>query len=458
MTAPQKPAVLNKAIDAERAVLGSALITTTAARKAIEILRPADFYRDDHRAIFSAMAACLERDKTVDLVTLAEDMRGKDLLAEVNADGELCSGAAYLNELVQSTSTADHIEHYARLVREASLQRQFTVQLHATAKDRTDENVARLGDILTALTSIRHDRIFDFRTDLADALDEILKSAPTALDTGFPEIDRNLGGLDIGDVTTIGARTNGGKTAMMVKIAMNLAEKGTEILYLTTEMTEAQIVTRVLPMATRIPAWKFRRKAFSDDDVKRIMNATAETLCKLPVKVYGKRTLSIADVRAAVALAKPRVVFVDYLQRCTFPAGDTRAYQIMDFMIALKSLAMDSRTNIIIGCQLDRKLDKAADTRPANSDLKDSGAIEAESDQIILMWKPSEKELRKDAANIQMPEGYIPLKAVVSKNRHGAANDEANFILNRQYVEIVEREVMKATLGATPESELPYKN
>lgn len=441
MKPPFKPAQAARApktaLEAERAVLGCLLIEAAAARKVLDAMTAESFYLEDHRHVFKAAAAVFARDGAVDIVTLAQAMTAAGTLAGIGGSNAASSGKAYLVHLVESVVHTAHADYYARLVKEAALDRRIEVQLIKTAQDKTPENVKALHELMVALHGVRHERVFDFRVDLGEALDELLKAKAEVVDLGFPKLDAALGGLDVGDITTVGARTSGGKTAFMVKACLQVAARGVECLYLTTEMTEAQVVARVLPAASGVPAWKFRRRVFDKEDPKKMLDACAENLSRLPIKVYGKSRFSLHDINAVVVQAKPRVVFVDYLQRCEFPPGDTRAYQIMDFMISLKTMAQESRLNIIIGCQLDRRLDKTA-PEPENADLKDSGAIEAESDQVLLLWKPTEKELLKEGGD-PAPPGHHVIRAKISKNRHGAAWDRADFLLNGPLVDLCQR-------------------
>lgn len=432
--APKMP---KTALEAEKAVLGSMLIETAAAHEVASSLVAGDFYIEDHRKIFSAALTVLNRERALDTTLLMEELKGRKQLADIAAGDVELRGSKYLFSLTRSVSTAAFAASYATLVREASLDRQVGQQLKVTYETKTPENLKKLSDLMSALHGVRQGRAFDFRKDLGAALDALEKKPSDLVDTGFKSLDKKLGGLDLGDVTTIGARTSGGKTAMMVKLALQIAEgAGRECLYLTTEMRAQQIVERVLPIASAVPAWKFRKRIFDSDDWKKIVKTCSERLSKIPLKVMGKSTLSLADIRAAVSREKPRVLFVDYLQRCVFSQADTRAYQVMDFMKDLKTLAQETGINIFIGCQLSRALDHDPDKEPENSDLKDSGGIEAESDQVLLLWKPTLKRLLKDG--IVVPSGQHLIRSKISKNRHGEAWHQADFLLHGLLVDICE--------------------
>lgn len=425
-------------LEAERAVLGSMLIDPIAAHEISMRLVVTDFYLEDHRHIFQAAVAVLKRENMVDTTTLMGELAQRnqlDTLAKTDIEN---GGRKYLFALTRSVASTAFAQSYTTVVREASLDRQVGNQLRTTFENKTPENLKKLNDLMNSLLTVRQPNAFDFRIDLNRAIDDMEKVRKDLIDTGFKNLDKSFGGLDPGDLTTIGARTSGGKTAFMVKVALQIAEAfQRECLYMTTEMTDTQIVERVLPMTSMVPAWKFRKRAFEKDDWTKIMDACAKRLSKLPLKVVGKSTLSLADIRGAITRHKPRVVFIDYLQRCVFTTGDNRAYQVMDFMKELKTIAQEERVNIFIGCQLSRALDHDPDKEPENSDLKDSGGIEAESDQVLLLWKPTEKRVLKDG--IVVPPGHHLIRTKVSKNRHGAAWHQADFMMHGQLIDMCER-------------------
>ena len=438
-TAPKtkEPRLPKTAIEAERAVLGAMLIEAPAAQIGIDRLKPKDFYLEDHRKIFLAVEAVLKKDGVADVFLVIQELQDRKQLDGLAAT-TIASGRAYLFSLVNATAHTAHTAHYANEVLEASLDRQVEEQCVRTAQDKTPENLKRLHELLDALYAVREYELFDFKTDLHDFLDNLQKKPPEVIDTGFKSLDRILGGLNPGDLTTIGARTSGGKTAFMVKTCLQMAEtQKLRCLYITTEMTQDQIVERVLPMAATVQSWRFRKRAFDAEDWRKIMDACSSRLSKLDLYVKGKTTLLLSDIRTAIKMANPRVVFVDYLQRCVFPEGETRAYQVMDFMKELKTLALDLKINVIIGCQLNRSLDTDSEREPENSDLKDSGGIEAESDSVVLLWKPSLKRILKE--QIDVPTGHHLIRAKVSKNRHGRAFDNADLLLHGKYVDMIER-------------------
>lgn len=424
-------------LEAERAVLGCLLIDAAGGRAAFDRLKTVDFYLDRHRLLFEAAVAVYKRDGAVDVVTACAELRRLGKLAALG--DEASSGAQYVMGCTAVVATTAHAEYYAQLVREASLDRQVGAQLTRTAADKTPENVQALRELMDALHGVRHDRMFRLQDDLPAALDELAKAKGPSLDLGFPALDHILGGVEPGHILTVGARPGGGKTAFMTKACLQLAEHAkVPCLYITTEMTELEMVERILPAASGVPAWKFRRRRLSPEDIGLVSTACGERLSRLPVTIYGKPVVSMADIRRAAAQAKPRVIFIDYLQRCAFPAGDSRTYQIMEFLVQLKTFAQESRLAVVLACQLDRKLDKTKGLEPELADLKDSGAIEAESSQVVLLWRPAPSELKYKPAPVASGPDFYHIRAKVAKNRRGSANKDADFFLHGPFVDFLE--------------------
>lgn len=423
------------AIQAERAVIGAMLIKREAADRARLSLKPDDFYDLKNQLAFSAILAAIDSGHDEpDIAIVSEQLRRDGHMADLGSSN-------YLLNCIDEVSQAEHIQSYARIVKEASLDRAIGDQITRTHEERTPGNVSRLGELIATRQGLQCGKIFDFRENLGEALIELFQAKDPGIRTGFRNLDDLLSGLhpSEGDLMTIGARTSGGKTATMTAFAVNMAAKGVECLFLTTEMTESQMVSRVLPMATRIPAWKFRKRQLNDQEKKDVVDIAKEKLEPLSLKIIGKSRPSVNDIRAAVIQARPKVLFVDYLQRLKLGGGDARHYQIMDAMMELKTLAQELGVQIILGCQLDRGRDKNAAVPPTLSDLKDSGAIEAESDQVLLLWRPPETELAKRPEWLPPPDGSVQVECLIAKNRHGPANVATDFLLNGELVEISEK-------------------
>jgi len=425
-------------LEAEQAVLGSMLIEHQAVQKALNHLKPEDFYLDTHREIFAVMRELLARDGKagIDMVTVGAVLRGVGKLDSVG-------GMQYLSDCQGIVGTAGHVEHYATIVKKCSLSRQVDAQLIRLANDKTSENMRELGDLIGDLYGSATDCILDFRKDLNAAIEALLDKKRKPIMTGFAGLDAVICGVERQELWTVGARTSGGKTAMMTRLMVNFGLADVPCLYITTEMTAEQMVGRILPMASGVPAWKFRRRVVKEEEHKQIFDACADSLSLMPIYIYGRSRVGVDEIRSAIIRTKPAVVFVDYLQRCKYPRGDNRVYQIEDFMVELKTLTQDLNVVTFLGAQLDRALDKTPSAMPTLSDLRGSGAIEHESDGVLLLWKPTDETLRKDVAYVPPPGNSLLIRAVVAKGRNCAAGAQVDFDLDTELVKFSEHAVAR---------------
>jgi replicative DNA helicase len=423
--------------DAEMAVLGAAMIESIAADKALSILRVSDFYVENHRIIFDAFSELRKARRPVDIVTVSEHLRKAKHLNNVG-------GMAYLSEIIHKVGTAAHVDHYAGIVKEKSRLRQVIV--HCTAAitscyhEATDADLVK-ADLLGRLAKIDGTESFDiidFRKDLPAALDE-LNQKPNLLLTGFERLDRAIIGLEPGDLVAVGARTSAGKTALKTKITLNVARRKRSVLYITTEMRGRQIVMRVLPMETGIPAWKFRKRELTGVDFARINEVAAENLSTLPIWVLGKPRISLQEIRTVVSMLKPDLTIVDYLQRMKLPKAENRAYQLEEAMIELKTIAQECNTVMMVSVQLDRGMDKNPNVPPVLADFKGSSAIEAEADWAFMLWEPPAAVRSKRIDWTPPPPGHRDIDLWVRKARHGEKDVPFQLLLNKDVVEFLER-------------------
>lgn len=427
-------------LSAEQAVIGSMLLEAPAVQTSLNYLKPEDFYVEIHREIFGAIADMFANDGRggIDIVTVGAYLKSAGKL-------DVVGGQAYLSECLQQVATAAHVEYYADIVKKASISRQIKVQFVKTYEKQTGENLRILGDLIGVYGTDRRDNILDLQKDIGKAIEELIDKKHKPLPTGFKKLDALISGGERGELWVIGARTSGGKTAMMTRLMCNMALAEIPALYITTEMTSYQMVGRILPMASGVPAWKFRQRALTKEDVKSVMDACADSLQPLPIKIYGRPRVGIDEIRSAIVRAKPSVIFVDYLQRCKLPKGDNRVYQIEEFMVELKTLTQEMNILTFLGAQLDRALDKNPGMAPTLADLRGSGAIEHEADGVMLLWKPPEEILKKRADYVPSSErpGMVHIDAVIAKGRNCAAGVSTPFELNGDLIKMSEKIVAR---------------
>lgn len=452
MTAATKYRVAPIATDAERCVIAAMMVEKAIALRMRMVLEPEDFGAEAARIVFSTIADTIESnpDTAVDVIMVAEWLHKSGKI-------DVVGGAGYLTGSVDLLPSVAHVEHYARLVKEASLDRQIDSQLRKLFEDKTDMGLRELHALMDARAGTASSKIFDFREDLAGVMDELLAPRKSVIMSEFRGLDKYICGFEPEELWTIGARTGGGKTAMLVRLMINMAQQEHECLYLTTEMKVPALLRRILPMATKIPAWKFRKREFTNQDISTINDVAADVLSALPIKMLAKPKLAIADIRSAILRAKPKVVFLDYLQRCTLPKGDNRVYQIEDFMVELKTIAAELGVLIFLGAQLDRASDRNPSMPPVKADLRGSGAIEHESDGILLLWKPPADVVRKRMGYQPPTLGHVDMEALIAKGRECPDGVSALMEFDGELVRILEK-TLAYDRPEDPQGQLPEGN
>lgn len=435
-----------QAPDAELAVVGSMLIEIKAAQRARLELDAEDFYLQGCREIFQAAVDLTGEDVAPDTVTVIERLR---LTGRLEAAG----GAEGVLAAIGKVASASHVNYYCKIVKQASLQRQFFTQVRVVDGEPTSAGVQKLDDLLMRIHGEGVGRIVDFQEDLASVVEEILSKPVLGYATGFFHLDTQLNRVEPGDLVVIGARTSGGKTAFMLQMAVNMAAAGTRVCVGTTEMDDVQLIKRLLPAASGVPAFRFRAGSLSDSDKGKVRRAVVDKLQHLPIKIIARPRMSLKDIRGALIKSDCEVFFFDYLQRAKMPKAESRVYEIEEFMVGLKTLARATGKVIVTAVQLDRGMDKNPTVPPELSDLRGSGAIEAESDTVILLWKPPPAVQQKRVDWVDASDGCVAIEALIKKNRHGPAPCAADFELNGNLVQIAERAINKREPDALEEEQ-----
>ena len=409
-----------RALDSERDVIGWMLCDPQISKQGVNILFPHAFYEEPLRAIFEVMVHLVKMNAPVDYITVKQELEVK---------GEWGKVAEPIKACMTPQASLDHFEFHASRVRSAYYARQIVAK--AIALKETPEDltlVESLQRLALARASEGAEGYFNFSKDLPAYIDAIqTPAAKVLINTGFPGLDELLGGLKQGDLMTVSARPGGGKTAFATKIATNVADAGLTVFFFTTEMQKYQFVNRVMPFKARIPAWRFRKSLLEADHWTQLNDTCSNMNGKFNLWISDKPRPGLGDIKKAAVKIKPQLMIVDYLQRCEKPSGENVTRATDAFMGGLKTIAIEHGLVMILGCQMNRSVDR--EEKPRLSDLRDSGAIEAESDQVLLLHNTNkEKDLEK-----------LEITGLLEKNRHGW-NGTANFVLDRNYVELMENE------------------
>ena len=392
-------------VEAEQSVLGGLLLENEALDKVADILRPADFYRHDHRLIFQHIGKLIEHNKPADIVTVAESLENS---AELSAVG----GIAYLGALAQNTPTAANIRRYAEIVRERSVMRKL-VEVGSgiaesayspqgrDAQQLLDEAESKIFQIAEGgkRTSEGFVDIKILLPQVADRIDQLFQrdnpNDVTGVPTGFRDLDSMTSGFQPGDLVIVAGRPSMGKTAFSLNIAENVAlDIGLPVAVFSMEMAATQLAMRMIGSVGRLDQHRMRTGRLEDEDWVRLTTALGK-LNDAPIFIDEGAGLSSFDVRARARrlhrqCGKLGLIVVDYLQLMSAPAGrqgENRATEISEISRSLKALAKELDVPVVALSQLNRSVEQRPDKRPVMSDLRESGAIEQDADLILFIYR-----------------------------------------------------------------------
>lgn len=378
-------------------MLGGVLLENEALNKALEILRPEDFYREAHRKIFSALIDLSDKGEPADLVTLTAALQLKGNL-------EAVGGSGYLATLVDYVPTAANIAYYCRMVKDKSVSRQL-IQVATEIATRGYEG----GDVEAELDwaeksifeiagSKAKPSYFSTREIMKDTFKTIeklydRKELITGVPTGFNDLDLMTAGLQGGDLIIIAARPSMGKTAFCLNIVEHAAlraAKPVPSIVFSLEMGKEQLVQRLLCSVSRVDASRLRTGHLGESDWPKLTNG-AGLLSEAPIFIDDTPSISVLELRAKARRLKSEhdlgLVMVDYLQLMQGRNAESRQQEISEISRSLKALAKELHVPVVALSQLNRSLESRTDKRPMMADLRESGAIEQDADVIMFIYR-----------------------------------------------------------------------
>lgn len=411
-------------MEAEQAVLGSILIDSSVVEKVIAILAPGDFFRERHAWLYEAMLSLHGSREPIDTVTLQSEIERKNRLEQIG-------GPAAIVELLTATPTSLYVEHYASLVKEASRRRNLIAmagKIAQLAYDREQDIEAITEDVqVMALSAsgviadkgLKH--VSDVTKRLMDRLDYLASNQDKVLGvpTGFTSLDGLLGGFQKSDLITLAARPGMGKSALAFTMA-HLATKrhGKRVAIFSLEMSDEQFVQRLLSAIAGIDSHRLRTGKVHDEEWTVLLEAANE-LSQLPLYIDDTGAVSISHIRnecrRIAASDGLDMVIVDYMQLMSGIAGkraENRTQEISQISNSLKALAKELNVPVLALSQLNRAVEQRVDKRPVLSDLRDSGAVEQDSDVVMFIYREDYYIEDTDRQNIA--------DVIVAKHRHGA--------------------------------------
>lgn len=403
--------------ESEQSVIGGLLLQDSEAIDRIGALRPAHFFTEAHRVIFSTILAMSAENQPIDVITVAERL-------DSAGQSEKSGGLAYLGQLAANTPSSKSIRRYADVVIGKAMERSLIfasdeIRSAAMGIGTTREKLNKAQSAVMAITESVEPRspqtIRDVLTRSVGLLQKRGEGGESGLPTGFSDLDNRLtGGMRPGNLIIVAGRPAMGKTALAVDIAYRVAHERHPALILSMEMGDTELADRLIANAGRVALSAVLAGDMEGDNGDRIMTAVSK-LHDLPLIIDEQGGLTMFDVASKARSVKRKhglsLMVVDYLQLMSGD-GDTRNSQIEQITRGMKSLAKELQIPIVLLSQLSRKCEERTNRRPIPSDLRESGAIEQDADVILMVY-------RDEVYSPDSPDkGTAEL--IVAKNRQGA--------------------------------------
>ena len=386
-----------QSLEGEMSVLGGILLENEALNKALELLRPEDFYRESHRKIFKALIVLYEKGEPADLVTLTS------VLSD-NGELDAIGGTSYLATLVDYVPTAANITYYARLVKEKAITRglisvatEIVTRSYAggdveEALDWAEKSIFQIAEQKSKRSYYSTKEILKDTFKMIESLYD-RKEQVTGVPTGFSELDLMTAGFQAGDMLVVAGRPSMGKTAFAINVVEHAAihsEKKVPTLIFSLEMGKEQLVQRLLCSLSKVDAGRLRTGHLGDSDWPKLTMG-AGLLSEAPIYIDDTPGITVLELRAKARRLKAEknlgLIVIDYLQLMQGSNPESRQQEISEISRSLKALAKELSVPVIALSQLNRSLESRTDKRPMMSDLRESGAIEQDADVIMFVYR-----------------------------------------------------------------------
>lgn len=412
-----------QSLEAEQSVLGSMLIDSRCVNDVIGLLRPADFYSQVNRDIFETIYEMFSYSQVIDPVTVLDKMRERGVFDE-------SASTKYIMQLMEITPTAANVKQYAQIVREKSLLRNLSEsatdiinmvyegagsardmleaaekKIFALRRGNSNDSLEHVGTILI--------KVFDRLNELSESGGEI-----SGISTGLKDLDKFISGLNKTDLMLLAARPGMGKTSLALNIALNVAKKYPKrtVAFFSLEMSKTQLVTRLISNESFVDNKKLTTGNLTEDEWGKV-GIAATALAQTDLRVDDNPSVTVAEMNAKCRrIDDLALVVIDYLQLMTSSggkstAGENRQQIVSDISRALKIMAKELNVPVLCLSQLSRANEKREEKRPMLSDLRESGAIEQDADEVLFIFR--EDYYNKDTEKQNIAE------IIVAKNRHG---------------------------------------
>lgn len=416
--------VLPHSIEAEQAVVGSMLMDRDAILTSSEIIAGEDFYQSAYGVVFDTIVEIYNEGKPVDLITLQERLKEKDVPAEI-------SSLEFVRDLVTAVPTSANVKYYAEIVAEKAMLRRL-IKLNDEIS-----NMCYLGkEPMEAVLEITEKKVFELvqkrntgdfvpiKDVVLNALEKIelaskTSGSVTGIPTGFLDLDYKMAGLQPSDLILVAARPSMGKTAFVLNIAQHVAFKVKKsVAIFSLEMSKEQLVNRLFSLEAQVDSQSLRTGNLKDEDWEKLIES-AGIIGRSKLIIDDTPGISISELRSKCRKFKLEqgldLIIIDYLQLMTGRVGgrsESRQQEISDISRSLKGLARELNVPVIALSQLSRAVEQRPEHRPMLSDLRESGAIEQDADVVMFIYRDDYYNKDTELKNVA--------EIIIAKQRNGS--------------------------------------
>ena len=414
-----------KDIEAEKAVLGSMMLSDDAVQDAIDILKPEDFYLKEHQEIYKMFMSMFRRSITIDLMTTRAELNKVHQL-------ELVGGMTYLSRLSGDAINPSNAKFYAltvvdkskmrKLIKSADTMRKNAYDGSMDSEQILDEAEKEIFSIAQASQRKNYSPIQEVLQTNILQINELVrnKGQLPGITTGFRDIDKMLGGLKKTDLVVLAARPGMGKTAFALNVAENAAMAGHSVLVFSMEMSKEQLGQRMLAMSARVDMEHIKNGTIEDDEWFSIDTAQ-EKFESVNLNIDDTAQISILEMKNKCRRLKEKsgldLVVIDYLQLMSLGyGGDNRTNEISAITRSIKILAKELDVCVILLSQLSRASEQRKDHRPMLSDLRESGSIEQDADIVVFLKRDDYYQNEDEEADTSSGN---TCEVIIAKHRSG---------------------------------------
>lgn len=425
----------------EVALLGSIFLRPNSIEQVVDIIRPGDFYRSNHRNIYEAMTELYRKRDAIDVLTVSDSLEKQNLLEQVG-------GMDYLSELSETVPTSYNIASYANIIANKAMLRALLETCHGIvekgysssqdAREIVDEAEKLVFEVGQREIKSSVDQISEVVQGSLKAIKKYFEEGDkfTGVPTGFERIDDLTNGLQPGELTILAARPSMGKSALALNIAANigLTEKSKPVVIFTLEMSKETCGMRMLSTLARVDLSSVRKGEAKENDFYNLTQAGA-ALYEAPIYIDDTGFIGTDEIRAKSRRLKAQndglsLIIIDYIQLMKPREGiQSREQQISDISRSLKAIAKEMHVPVMALSQLNRGVENREDKRPRLADIRESGAVEQDADMIMFIYRAVYYKPQGDPDFD--PETENQAEVILAKNRNGPTGHATLVFLNK---------------------------